>query len=208
MHRGVGEAGVGAAQGLGDLGVAGGEALDVQLVEDGAAPDDLGARVALPVEVVVHHHAAGHAGGGVALVHALHAVDEHVADERRVPVDLAGEGAGVGVDEELVRVEAQAPLGHPGAVGAKAVEGARREGGHVAVEDVVGLLEERQAGEERVRVVRVEQAEHQLGGVLGGDGEVDAVTVPRSAQGVRDAGPDREVLHGNRALREEGRAQW
>ena len=48
---------------------------------------------------------------------------------------------------------------------------------------------------ELVGVLGVEQAQHQVGGVLGGHGEVDAMPVPRGAQGVRDAGPDREVLH-------------
>ncbi len=127
--RRVRQAGVGAAQVGRNAGVLRGEALDVQLVDDGLAPDDLGADLAVPVELVVHHHAAGHAVGVVAGVLQLAAVLDDVAHQGRVPVGLAQHRAGVGVDQQLVGVEAQAALRGPGPVHAKAVERARRAAG-------------------------------------------------------------------------------
>ena len=70
---GVAEAGVGAAQVLGDVGVALGEALDVDLVDDGVGERGLGRAVVAPVEVVVDDDALGDAVG-VVLVAALEVV--------------------------------------------------------------------------------------------------------------------------------------
>ena len=105
--RGVREPGVRAAQLLRDVGVQLGEALDVRLVDHGLVVGDRAAAVALPVEERVDHHAVGHVRRGVVVV-ARVLVAEVVGEERLVPVDLAVDGLGVGVEQQLVRVAAQA----------------------------------------------------------------------------------------------------
>ena len=62
-----------------------------------------------------------------------------------MPAQLAGERAGVGVEQELVRIEAVPRLGRVGAVRAQAVELARPQVGEVAVPDLVGELGQRDA---------------------------------------------------------------
>ena len=102
------EAGIGAAQVLGHAGMLLGEALDVGLVDDGFVPMDvLPLRLRLPVEIGIDHDAFGHEGRAVALVEgqvvaALHLVAEH----RRIPCQRAGMGAGIGIEQQLVGIEA------------------------------------------------------------------------------------------------------
>src|SRR5690606_25128753 len=112
-------------------GVVAGEASDVDLVDDGLFDGDVGVLVALPVEV----GAVGDAARGAAEVGDLAAsevavgvlgvgvvVAERVAGG---PVEVAGDGRGVGVEQDLVRVEAGAVLvGAIGAVGTIVVQGA------------------------------------------------------------------------------------
>ena len=127
-----------------------------------------------------------------------------MAHQRGAPVGLAGEGAGVGVDQELVLVEAVPFLRRPGAVGAQGVEGAGGEAGHVAVEDVVGGVSELQARQLALRRGGVEEADPHLGGGLGVDGEVDALAVGVRPQGVGDAGPHLELLLAHRCAPSRG----
>ena len=85
-----------------------GEALDVGLVEDGVVPGhELAVRLAFPVEIGIDHHAFGHEGRAVPLVegkvvHRLHLI----AEDRGVPFQLAGMGAGIGIEHQLVGIEA------------------------------------------------------------------------------------------------------
>ena len=79
---GVREAGVGAAELGRELGVELGQPADVGLIDDGAAPRDVGRRVAAPVERVVDDHGFGRAGGAVALIDGEVGV---VGSSRRYP---------------------------------------------------------------------------------------------------------------------------
>ncbi len=190
----MGEAGVGAAEVLGHVGIALGEAFDVYLVDDGVGERNLGRAVVAPVEVVIDDDGFGDAGGVVLvaaleIVAGLHLVGEHGA----VPVDLAADGLGVGIDEELGGVEAVAFLGLPRAVDAEAValagadvaeEAVPDEGGALAQVDAVGLL----AG-------LVEEAELDAGGVLGVDGEVGSDGAGLGAERVGLSG-EKGVVHG------------
>ena len=67
-HRRRGEPGVGAAQLRRQVRVAGGEPLDVQLVDDRVVEGDVGAAVVAPVESAVDDDPLGHAPGVVLLV--------------------------------------------------------------------------------------------------------------------------------------------
>ena len=112
-ERRVGHAGVGAAQLLGDVGVADRRPLDVHLVDDGVVPRGAQRPVAVPVEERVDDDAAGDEGRRVVVV-ALVGVGPAVAEHGLVPVDLALDGLGVGVEQELGRVAAVPGAGSHG----------------------------------------------------------------------------------------------
>ena len=118
--RRVGEGGDGAADGGGHVGVEEGEGADGDLVDQAAGPEDAGAGGARRGE-----------GGDDRLRHQVRGVDGGVAGggEAGVVGEGAVEGDGVGVDEELRRVEPVAALGGEGAVGAEAVAGAGADAG-------------------------------------------------------------------------------
>ena len=189
--RGVRQAGVRPALLLRHVGVQLGEALDVRLVDEGLVVGDGGAAVALPVEERVDDHAVGHVRRGVVVVAGV-LVAEVVGEERLVPVDLAGRGLGVGVEEQLVGVAALALVGVPRAVDAVAVALAGLHGRDVAVPDVgvdLGDLEPRLGEGAEVVGVGVEQAQLDALGDLAEQGEVRAGAVEGGTQGVGSAGP-------------------
>ena len=109
--RRVREPGVGAAHLGRDVGVPHGQALDVGLVDDRLVPGDLQAPVVPPVEEGRGHHPLGDVGRAVAVV---------LPGDRLVPLHLALDGAGVGAQQQLVRVAAMAGFRRVGAVHAEA----------------------------------------------------------------------------------------
>jgi hypothetical protein len=157
-----------------------GEALHVGLVDDGALPRDAGAALAAPGEGRVHHAAFLDEPRAVALVEGqVVARFQLVAEDLRAPDQVADDGAGIGVEEELVRVEAVAGVRRMRAVHAVAVDRARARIGQVAVPDLVG--EFRQLDPVDLRLARiVEEAELHLGGVRGEEREVHARARPMS----------------------------
>ena len=145
-HGGAGQAGVGAPQPGRDIGMEGGEALHVQLVDHRLVPRGAGVGVVPPREEGVGHHRPGDVGGGVPLVAVVVGPAGGVTEDRLVPVEAAVDGQGVGVDEKLGRVEAQAPGRVPGPVDAVAVALSGHHAGDVAVPHVAVDLGEGQAG--------------------------------------------------------------
>ena len=189
--RRVRQAGVRPALLLGHVGVQLGQALDVRLVDEGLVVGDGEAAVALPVEERVDDHAVRHVRRGVVVVAGV-LVAEVVGEERLVPVDVAGRGLGVGVEEQLVGVAALALVGVPRAVDAVAVALAGLHGRDVAVPDVgvdLGDLEPRLGEGAGVVGVGVEQAQLDALGDLAEQGEVGAGAVEGGTQGVGSAGP-------------------
>ena len=181
----------GAGAGTADLRVALGHALDVRLVDHRLGPAAPRAAVRAPGVGGVDDPALRHGAGAVAAVEAevgLRAADP-VAVERVVPAKLAGERAGIGVEEELVGVEAVAGLGRVGAVRAQAVELAGAEVGKVAVPDLVGELRQRDAVG-LAPALGVEEAELDPRGMGGEDRDVDAGAVPGGAERKGQSGGD------------------
>nr|WP_229022994.1 hypothetical protein [Actinomarinicola tropica] len=93
--HGAGQAGVGAALLNGYVRVARGEPADVGFVDERVVPGRVGRVIVAPVESAVDDDALGD---------ERRAVDVVGVGERVVPDQLAVEGAGVGVDEQLGRV--------------------------------------------------------------------------------------------------------
>jgi hypothetical protein len=168
---------------------------DVHLVDDGLVPGPLPRPRAAPGEGGVDDLAFWHEGGAVALVErqVLLRIADHVAEQRVVPLQGAMQPLGVGIDQQLVRVEAVAGLRLIGAVDAIAVEPARAQVGQIAVPDLVGEL-----GQDDARglapVIVVEQAELDLLGIRRKQGEVGAGAVPGRAQRIRQTRPDPDTL--------------
>ena len=144
----VAQPGVRAAQLLGDPVVQRGEALDVQLVDRGVAPAGAGSAGRRPsrsrratttlrptygAESRSSRRSGSHRSGRASV--RLVAVDRRVGDE------LAADRAGVGVEQQLVRVEAQPAVGGPRARrrGSRSA-GPGRSAGHGAVPDAEAVL--------------------------------------------------------------------
>ena len=204
QHGGLGQAGVGAAQGGRHAGVQGGAALDMQLAQHGVGQRRARRPVVAPVEAVVHHAGLQRGGGVVARVR-LQRVVAIVAEVLGAPVELADDLAGIRVEQQLGMVEAVAAVGPPGAVGAQAIQlagppqWAAGLGAQVAMPDVlrvagqggaVGLL----------AAAGVEQAQRDALGAAAVHGDVQAVAVPVRTQwpglaGFQDQGRGVQAVH-------------
>ena len=112
---------------------------------------------------------------------------EVVAEDRRVPVDLAVDGLRVRVEQQLVRVAALALGGVVGAVHAEAVALTGVDAGQEGVPDVAVHLGEADA---LLVALVVEEAQLDLLGHLAEDREIGAGAVVRGPEGVGAAGPD------------------
>ena len=199
-HRIATEAEIGPAQILGYVRILDRHPLHVGLVDDGTIPRRLRMAVVVPGERVVDDDAFGHSSGAIGVVdlEIVSRMAHLVGKERVIPLDLARDRLGVGIDEQLGRIEPVTVLGIVRAMDPEAVELARSHVGEKAVPDLVGpfpkqnlvLLD---------RIVRpLEQTELDGGRVLGEDGEVDALSVPGGAEGVGKAGPDAHLEAGSR----------
>ena len=188
------EAGIGAAQRLRYFRMTLGEALDMGLVEDGVVPGHkLAVGLAFPVEIWIDHHAFRHEGRAVPLVegevvHRLHLI----AEDRGVPFELAGMGAGIGVQHQLVGIEAVPRVRLVGAMDAVAIEGAWPDLGQVPVEDLISVFGQFEARD--LLVARaVEEAYLHAGGVGGEEREIGALAIPARPERERRAFPDLEI---------------
>ena len=148
-HRRCGEAGEGAAFVLGDPGVLPGQATHMGLVDDGVGPGDAGRTIVAPVEGFVGDDAFRHGGRAVAPVERQVAARRWQAKavQRVGPAQVAGQCAGVGVEQELVGIEAVAARRVIGTVGAVAIQQAGGGVGQVAVPDLVGVFGQGVAGD-------------------------------------------------------------
>ncbi len=181
-----GQAGVRPAQLLGHPVVQGGHALDVHLVDHRVAVAPAHRPVVSPVEVVVDDDAARDVRRGVGVV-ALLRRTLLVAVDRGMHAQPTRDRAGVGIEQQLGRVEPQAAARVPRTVGAEAVAGAGRDVRERAVPDAQRLLGEGMRG----LVARVvEQAHPDGAGLRGVDGEVRRLLRPGGPQGMVATRPD------------------
>ena len=187
--RGVRHAGVGAAHLLRDIGVRHRRALDVGLVDDGIVVGDFRRAVVGPVEEGVDDDRGHRVAEAVFLVASgarVLGVDV-VGEERGVTVEFSVVGAGVGIDQQLVRVAALARAWVVRAVDAVSVTLSRLDGGEVAVPDVgVDLFHV----DALLVAGFVDQAEFHFFRHVGEEGEVGACAVIRGSEGVGLARPD------------------
>ncbi len=140
--------------------------------------------VVAPGEGAVDHRCQRREGGAVALVEGQVGVGvaDLVAEQAVVPAQVAADGLGERVENELVRVEAVTLLRLVGSVDPVAVELSGLEVGQVGVPDLIGLFAQVDALRLHRRLGRIEQAQFHFGGVLGEKREVNSLSVPRCAQ--------------------------
>ena len=162
-----------------------GEALHVRLVDDGLGVGRLRLPVARPVEERVDHDALHHRLRGVVVV-ARVGIAEVVAEHRLAPLDLAIDGLGVRVEQQLVRVEPLPVLGIVGPVHAVAVALPGLHGRQVRVPDVRVDVAQLDAG---LLPAVAEQAQLDPLGALAEQREVRAAAVEGRPEGVRGSGP-------------------
>ena len=171
----TGHAFIGAAQLGRHVGVGLGEALDVRFVDDGFAHRDVRAAVALPVELVhAGDHGLGHVGGVV--VH----LGVGTVQMGFMPLELAVQAPGVGVQQQAGRVVAQAARRVVGAIHAVAVDQPRAGIGQEAVPDVVHRAVHRIAV--GFAAVGVEHAQRDAARTAAEKGKVDATVMTGGTQ--------------------------
>ena len=181
LHDGrVGQPGVAAAQVLGDGRVQPGEALDVQLVDDRALQRHrLGDRRRAAGESATTTLSGTEAKESVASGTKFDVGE--VVEDRAGVVDAAGDGAGVGVEQQLGGVEPGARGGVPGAVHPVAVALLGADAGHVRAPDAVGAQAQVVVG---LAAVLVDQGQLDAGGPRGPEAEGGpAVAHVRAEQG-------------------------
>jgi hypothetical protein len=183
--------GIGAAHFGRNMRVQAGEALDVQLIDDGLMPGNIGRAVPVPIKAGIDHLALEHAGRAVAAAEAqiLAGAADAVTELGIAPLDGADNRFGVGVQQQLVRIEAVSLLRPIRTMDPVAVQLARTHFRQIGMPDLVGLLAQLDALLFLSPAV-VKQAQLDLVGVLGEQGEIDSLSVPGGAQGIGFAGPD------------------
>ena len=199
--RRMAEAGERAAQMRGDPRMAHGHAAHVGLVADRLAPGHAGRLVVAPGIGVVDHGALGHAAGVVAPVEReiLAATAQPVGVVGVAPAQLAPERLGVGVEQQLVGIEAVAGRGFVGSMDAVTVEQARVGLRQIAVPHLVGVFRQREA-RDLPPTLPVEQAQLDFGGIRREQGEVHPAAVPGRAERMRPPRPHGHHRRGHSAL--------
>ena len=191
QHLIRGKAQIGAPQPVFHAGVAAGQAAQMRLKDHRLGPRHPRGRVGAPAEGRVDHHRLRHGKGRVAGVEGevpLRAADL-VAHHRIRPFQPPLQRAGIGVQEQLVRVEAMAALGLIGAMGAVAVDAARGQPADMDVPDVAVAVAHRQA-RQLLAAVGGEEAQFDPLGMGREDGEVHPVAGQRRAHRPGLAGAD------------------
>src|ERR1700693_175446 len=105
------------------------ESLNVQLVNYGIAQRNREWPVLFPIEVRIDHYAFLHAGRVIVFIKRKVgvAVARLVGENSRFPIDLAGEGFRIRIDQKLVRIKSQSVIGLEWPVDAVAVQLSRLE---------------------------------------------------------------------------------
>ena len=184
-----GQAGVAAALRLGHAGVQLAEAAHMHFVQHAVRPGRGRRDITLPVELFVHHAGLQRQGAVVAKVHAQRVV-VGLAAVRIAPLEVADHLARIGVEQQLVRVEALPVLRLPRPVGTQSVDEAGAGSGQVAMPDIAAACRQGQArGLDAPRIVV--QAKLDGHGMRREHGEVHALGIDAGAQRPGLAGPQR-----------------
>jgi hypothetical protein len=106
-----------------------------------------------------------------------------IAEMRIAPYQPAGDRSGVGIDQQLVRIEAKSALGLVEPVHPVTVELPRPDVGKISVPHILGALRQCDA-RLLAPAVAVEQAQLDLLGIGGEQCEIGTPAIPRGAEPV------------------------
>src|ERR1019366_1028581 len=109
---------------------------DVRFIEDGVFPGDVGAHLtAAPVEGLIDDDGLGHAAGIIAPIEreVLARASGAISEMGIAPYQPSGKAPGIGIEQQLVGVEAVAVLGHIGSMNPIAIELSGRNVVQIAV---------------------------------------------------------------------------
>ena len=168
-----------------------GKTLDVQLVDDGVVPGRARWPVVAPGEGRVDDLALGHARPTVTPVEGQVGVfgAELVAEMGIAPIQIADDGLGVGIKQQLVGVETQSFLGCIASMYAITVQNARPDPGQITVPDMIGLPTQGDAMH-LAPALGIKQTQFHTLGALREQGEVHALPIPGGPQRIGTPGPD------------------
>ena len=168
-----------------------GEAAHVRFINHHVGPGDVRRLVLAPGKRRVDDAALGHPGGVVAAVegHILLTVSDLVAEVGVAPAEPADDILGVGLDQQLVWVEAVTMRRIVGAVHAIAVEQARAGLRQIAMPDQVGPFTQFNTLN-FLFPTGIKEAQLDLGRILGKEGEVDPFAIPGGAPWKGGTWPD------------------
>src|SRR4051812_26923984 len=132
---------IGTPDPLRDARVLPGESLDVQFIDDGSLPWRLWTTVAPPGECRIDHPRLQHEFGTVALIERQVVPGFHyVTEQSRVPRQLSDDLPGIGIEQELVRIEAMTAERLVRSVYPESIHGARPCVRQITVPDLVGVF--------------------------------------------------------------------
>ena len=174
----------GAADLLGNIGMALRETLDVGLVDHRLFEGNAKVRVAFPVEGALGDHALGHGRCGVEVIEPFRIV-QIVSEHRLAPRDLPVDGRRVGVEQELGGIAPQPVPRIPGTLHPQAVALARPDIRQEAVPDMGRSLRQR---DPLLGSVPIKEAELDGAGHFGRHRDIETLSCGRGAQGKGTAG--------------------
>ncbi len=186
------EPGIAATQPFGDLGMEHRKPSHVHLVDQRPVHGRAGRPVVAPSKGRIDDGGQRRKRGVIPRIERdiCRRVADLVSEEGIVPTHHSADVFGIGVQEDLVRIETVPVLRFIGAVNAIAVELSGHDVRKVDMPDLLGLFGQRDPHAISLCVGPIEQAEFDLRGILRIQGEVDALAVPRRPQRIRPAGPD------------------
>ena len=142
-HDGRRQAAIGAAQAWRHVFTLLRQALDVRLIDDGVLPGNMRADLAAaPVEGLIDDHGFRHAAGIVAPVEReiLTRASGAVGEMCIAPYQPSGKPPSIGIEQQLIGVEAVTVFGLIGAVNAIALKFAGPDIGKITVKHLIGIF--------------------------------------------------------------------
>ena len=183
---------VGSSQLLGNFSHQFRKALHVQFVDDCPFPGDIRPLIFSPCESGIDDQSQGGIRGRVAIVEGKILITLVFTETEQcfIPFQHPTNSAGIRVKQDFVRVESKTVLRRIRAVNSKSVKSARFQVGKVGMKDVVGSFGQFDPFRFLMIIGRIEQAQFDLGRIVGEQSDINACAIPNGSQRIRMSWPD------------------